>query len=60
MDQSCGWLKYCVMCCVWAEEPEPLAFSAMSMALTGVLTTVLVACPPVRAVLLTIALGSPA
>jgi putative effector of murein hydrolase len=37
-----------------AEEPEPLAFAAMGMALTGVMTTVLVTIPPVRAALLAI------
>uniref|UniRef100_I2CPR1 Uncharacterized protein n=2 Tax=Nannochloropsis gaditana TaxID=72520 RepID=I2CPR1_NANGC len=36
------------------EEPEPLAFAAMGMALTGVMTTVLVTIPPVRAALLAI------
>jgi len=38
-----------------AEEPEPLAFAAVAMALTGVMTTVLVAVPPVRAALLALA-----
>jgi putative effector of murein hydrolase/putative effector of murein hydrolase LrgA (UPF0299 family) len=40
-----------------AEEPEPLAFSAVAMALTGVMTTVLVTLPPVRAALLALATG---
>lgn len=38
-----------------AEEPGPLAFSAVGMALTGVTTTVLVAVPSVRAALLALA-----
>ncbi|GAB5035956.1 adenylate kinase [Nannochloropsis oceanica] len=40
-----------------AEEPEPLAFAAMAMALTGVMTTVLVTVPPVRAALLMVLMG---
>ena len=40
-----------------AEEPEPLAFSAVAMALTGVMTTLLVTLPPVRAALLAVAAG---
>ena len=40
-----------------AEEPEPLAFAAMAMALTGVMTTVLVTLPPVRAALLMVLVG---
>jgi putative effector of murein hydrolase len=40
-----------------AEEPESLAFAAVAMALTGVMTTVLVTVPPVRASLLMVLMG---
>jgi hypothetical protein len=37
----------CVWCWLLAEEPTALAFSAISMALTGVFTTLLLAMPSV-------------
>lgn len=43
-----------------AEETEAFPFAALAMALVGIFSTVLVAAPPVRALLLRVALGSAA
>lgn len=42
------------------DEPTAFAFSAVAMALTATASTVLVSIPPVRAALLSIALGASA
>lgn len=41
-----------------ADEPSAFPFAALSMALVGIFSTLLVAAPPVRALLLRVALGS--
>ena len=43
-----------------ADDPEAFSFAAVAMALVGATSTVMVAAPPVRAALVSIALGGAA